>query len=107
MWRAHPGRPPAGAATGRAVRGVQERRPVVTALNQVGKRAGRRLLIPGVALVDLAADQSTKTWALHQLPEEGRHLVGPLWLVRTYNSGAAFGLGRGATPVVEAVVVVL
>jgi signal peptidase II len=67
---------------------------------------GRRLLIPLIVAIDIGADQLTKTWALHHLAD-GRHLVGPVWLVRTFNSGAAFGLGRGATPVVEAVVVVL
>jgi signal peptidase II len=84
---------------------VQKRRAVVTTLNLAGRWAGRRLLIPVVALLVIAADQATKTWALHQLPEGGRHIVGPIWFVRTFNRGAAFGLGHGATPVVEAVVV--
>jgi signal peptidase II len=89
------------------VRGVQERRAFLTALSFVGSPASRRLLIPAVALLVIAADQASKTWALHQLSDTGRHVVGPLWFVRTFNSGAAFGLGHGATPVVEAVVVVL
>ena len=61
----------------------------------------------------VAADQTSKTWALHHLVPsghygpDGRHVVGPVWLLLTFNSGAAFSLGRGATPVVEAVVVVL
>jgi signal peptidase II len=73
-----------------------------------------RLLSLSVAAVVIAADQVTKSWALH-LPETtiggepafGRHIVGSLYLDLTFNSGAAFGLGRGVTPIVEGVVVVL
>jgi signal peptidase II len=62
-----------------------------------------------VAAVVLIADQATKTWALHHVPASpgGRHVFGPVWLVLTFNTGAAFSLGRGVTPVVEGVVVVL
>ena len=88
------------------MRGVQERRAVVTALSPARPRTGRRLLIPGVAALVVIADQASKTWALHHLPPD-RHLVGPVWLVLTFNSGAAFSLGRGVTPIVEAIVVVL
>ena len=66
----------------------------------------RRLLIPSVAAVVVVVDQVTKTWALDHA-QYGRHVVGPIWLALTFNSGAAFSLGRGVTPVVEAVVVVL
>ena len=52
----------------------------------------------------VAADQATKTWAEHQ---STRHLVATLWLSPTINPGAAFGLGRGVTPVIEVIVVVL
>ncbi len=59
-----------------------------------------------VAAAVVAADQITKSWAeTHAVV--GRHIAGPLWLDLTYNSGAAFGLGRGVTPVVVAVVVVM
>jgi signal peptidase II len=90
------------------VRGLQERRVVVTALRRSGRsgtaQASHQLLIPAVAVLVVAADQISKTWALHQTV---RHVVGPLWVWPTLNSGAAFSLGRGATPIVEAVVVVL
>jgi signal peptidase II len=66
----------------------------------------RRLLILTVAAVVVAADQATKTWALHHA-QVGRHVVGPLWLELTFNKGAAFGVGQGVTPVVVAVVVIL
>jgi signal peptidase II len=63
-------------------------------------------LIPAVATVVFVADQASKTWALHHVTQD-RHVLGPIWLVLTFNSGAAFSLGRGVTPIVEAVVVVL
>jgi signal peptidase II len=65
------------------------------------------MLIPAVAAVVVVADQATKTWALNHLRVSDRHLFGPVWLVLTFNSGAAFSLGRGVTPIVETVVVVL
>jgi signal peptidase II len=64
------------------------------------------LVILAVAAVVVLVDQVTKTWALHHTVG-GRHVVGTLWLQLTFNSGAAFGIGRGVTPVVEVVVVVL
>ena len=54
----------------------------------------------------IAADQITKTWALHHT-DPARHVVGPIYLVLTYNSGAAFSLGGGATPIIETVAVAL
>jgi signal peptidase II len=60
-----------------------------------------------VAGTVVLADQASKTWALHHLSVSDRHVVGPVWLVLTFNSGAAFSLGRGVTPIVEGVVVVL
>jgi signal peptidase II len=97
---------------------VQERRAVVAALTgrqrapagATAARKGRRpALAAVVAAAVLAADQVTKVWARDHLSilGPGRHLVGPLWLRLTYNSGAAFGIGKGVTPVVEAVVAVL
>jgi len=57
----------------------------------------------------VAADQVTKWWARSHLRIDGSgdHIVGPVWLRLTYNTGAAFGIGRGVTPVVEALVAVL
>jgi signal peptidase II len=60
-----------------------------------------------VAAVVIAADQLTKTWALHHLQDSSRHVVGPAYFTLTYNSGAAFSLGRGITPIVETVAVAL
>jgi signal peptidase II len=74
----------------------------------------RRRLAVAVAAVVVVADQVTKTWALHLPPTTiggqpafGRHVVASLYLELTFNSGAAFGLGSGVTPIVEGVVGVL
>jgi signal peptidase II len=59
-----------------------------------------------VAAVVVVADQLTKSWALHHTVVP-HHVVWTLWVELTFNPGAAFGLGRGVTPVVEAAVIVL
>lgn len=82
------------------MRDLQERRTVLTSLR------APQLFVAATAAVVVAADQATKTWALHNLPQP-RHVLGTLWFDLTLNSGAAFSLGRGITPVVVAVVVVL
>ena len=59
-----------------------------------------------VAAVVVSADQLTKSWALqHTYPP--RHVFASLWLELTFNTGAAFGVGKGVTPVVEAGVIAL
>ena len=58
----------------------------------------RRALIVGVAGLVVAFDQVTKTWALHHTVDP-IHVIGTLQLALTFNPGAAFGLGRGITPV--------
>lgn len=81
---------------------MQERRPLVAAVSPA-----RRLAIPAVAAVVVAADQVTKTWALHGLTAySARHVAGPVNLLLTYNRGAAFSLGTGVTPILEAGVIV-
>ena len=86
------------------MRDLQERRAVVAPV----AAWGRRLLIPAVVAVVVAADQITKTLALDHLdPVHRTHVVGPVYWDLTYNSGAAFSLGAGVTPIVEAGVVVL
>lgn len=86
------------------MRELQERRAVVASLTGWG----RRLLIPAVAAGVIAVDQITKTLAVDHLdPSRRTHVAGPVFLELTYNSGAAFSMGSGVTPVVEAAVVVL
>jgi signal peptidase II len=68
-------------------------------------------LTAGVAGATLLVDQLTKWWALEQLDDRDIHLFWTLRLHLTFNSGMAFGRGRGLGPVVGvlalAVVVVL
>lgn len=70
------------------------------------RRVARALTALVTAAAVAAADQVTKTWALHHTVTP-RHVLGPLWLTLELNSGAAFSIGRGVTPVVEAAVVVI
>ena len=61
-----------------------------------------------VAAVIIAADQITKTVALDHLhPNQPVHVIGPSYWLLTFNPGAAFSMGAGVTPIVEAAVVVL
>lgn len=69
------------------------------------KRAALLLL---VASAVVALDQWSKSWAQHDLVGVGRrHIVGPVYLSLGFNRGAAFSLGTGATPVIEALGIVL
>ena len=89
---------------------VQERRAVSPPVDGPGGSrvaTNRRLLaVPIVAAVVVASDQISKTWALHHALV-ARHVLWTLWFDLTFNSGAAFGLGTGVTPLVEAAVVVV
>ena len=71
-----------------------------------------RLAVPPVVLaiagMVLALDQATKTLALEAL--SGRAPVDVFWTLRlrlSFNSGAAFGLGRGITPFLTVAAVIL
>jgi signal peptidase II len=85
---------------------MQKRRAVFETVRAPTRRRGRLLLAAAVAGAVFVADQVTKTWALHHAVTP-RHVLGPIFLTLTFNSGAAFGVGRGVTPVVEVVVVLL
>ena len=64
--------------------------------------------MPAVAAAVIVADLLSKNWALDHLSGgRVRHVVGPTYLLLTYNRGAAFSLGTGVTPIIEAVVVVI
>lgn len=64
--------------------------------------------MPLVAAAVIAADQVTKTLAVdHLQPGVARHVIGPANWLLTFNSGAAFSMGTGVTPIVEAGVVIL
>ena len=90
------------------MRELQERRPLLTALRRRHLAHPERWLIPAVAAAVVAADQVSKTWALDNLRlQQPRHVVGTLYWNLTFNSGAAFSVGAGITPIVVAGVVVL
>ena len=80
---------------------MQERRTVLAAVTVFRSLAARRLAVPAVAAAVVAGDQASKTWALHHATP-ARHVIWTLWFDLTFNRGAAFGLGRGVTPLVEA-----
>jgi signal peptidase II len=64
---------------------------------------GRAVALAAVAGAVIAFDQWTKSWALHNLSiTSPRHVLGPVYLVLSFNRGAAFSLGSGASPVIEA-----
>jgi len=61
-----------------------------------------------VAATVVALDQWSKSWALHDLSDVARrHVIGPVYLTLTFNRGAAFSLGAGASPIIEAVAIAL
>ena len=67
----------------------------------------RRLALAGtVAVVVLAADQVTKTWAVHRLSHGPVHVVWKLDFQLTYNTGSAFSFAQGWAPVLAGVAVV-
>jgi signal peptidase II len=54
----------------------------------------------GAAALVVAADQVTKTWAVHRLSHGTIHVVWKLDLELAYNSGASFGLAQGWAPII-------
>jgi signal peptidase II len=89
---------------------MQERR-VAPALNDARgfrRDATRRLVLAGaVAAIVVAADQTSKSWAVHRLPHGPIHVVWKLDLQLTYNTGGAFSFARGWAPVLAGVAIVI
>jgi signal peptidase II len=56
-----------------------------------------------VAALVVVIDQLTKTWAVNHLQDRNIHLFWTLQLNLTFNSGMAFGRGRGFGPVIAVV----
>ena len=75
------------------MRRLQERGPVPAL------RARRLALAGAVAAVVVTADQLAKAWALRALDDGPVHLIWTLRLNLSFNSGAAFGLGKSLAPV--------
>jgi signal peptidase II len=71
-------------------------------VSTLGSRArwGRSGLMVAIVAVVLLADQSAKTWAETHLTIFPRHEFGPFDLRLRFNTGAAFGIGRGMAPLV-------
>ena len=71
---------------------------------------GRRIhpLSAIVAALVMAVDEATKSWAVSRL-SNGRvvHVVGSLRFNLSYNSGMAFGRGKGLGPVIGVVALVV
>jgi signal peptidase II len=65
----------------------------------------RTALLVGIAAAVVALDQWTKSWAQDDLAGGPRHVLGTVYLVLTYNRGAAFSFGTGASPIIAAVAV--
>jgi signal peptidase II len=93
-----PGRPPAMNGSRRTEgSGRPAPRPLLSAV---------LLLLVAAAVV--ALDQWSKSWALQDLSDVSRrHVIGPMYLALTFNQGAAFSLGAGASPIIEAVAIAL
>jgi signal peptidase II len=70
----------------------------------LGQRAAVLAAVAGTVVL---ADQLTKTWAEHALADGPIHLFWTISLRLTYNSGAAFSSGRGLTPFITALAVVV
>jgi signal peptidase II len=60
-----------------------------------------------VAAAAVALDQLTKSIAVRELADGPVHLFWTLRLNLSYNSGAAFGLGRGVAPIILVLGVVM
>jgi signal peptidase II len=80
---------------------VQERRPFAP-LNddrkeKLARRNRRLLLVAGCAAAVIVLDQVTKSLAVNGLAHGAVHLIGPLSLELSYNTGAAFSIGAGLT----------
>jgi signal peptidase II len=72
------------------------------------RRPPRRLAWGGAtAAAVVAIDQVTKSWALDALADGPVDVVWTLRFNLSFNSGAAFGLGRGVAPLLIAVGVVV
>jgi len=64
-------------------------------------------VVAGLVVAVVAADQATKTWALHHLGDHSIHVWWTLRLSLSFNSGIAFGLAQGFTPLLVGIVVVV
>ncbi|HUO47739.1 MAG TPA: signal peptidase II [Acidimicrobiales bacterium] len=86
---------------------MQERGTAPPLSTGAHRRGARRLwLTLGVAALVVAADQASKSWAVHRLSSGSIHVVWRLDLVLGYNSGSSFSLAQGWGSVLAALAVV-
>ena len=73
------------------------------------QRLARRInaTVVAWALGVMVVDTVTKWWARRHLTGHARHVVGPLWLRLTYNSGISFSLNRTGPVVTTLVALVI
>jgi len=69
----------------------------------VSSRTRALTLALGVAALVVVVDQLTKTWAVNHLQDRVVHLFWTLQLNLTFNSGMAFGRGRGLGPIIAVI----
>jgi signal peptidase II len=75
---------------------VQERGIAPPLTDEAPRRGARRLwLTLAVAAVVVAADQASKSWAVHRLSSGSIHVAWKLDLVLGFNSGSSFSLAQG------------
>ncbi|MGH9152333.1 MAG: signal peptidase II [Acidimicrobiales bacterium] len=87
---------------------MQERGPVPALSAPALRRPSRPLAWGGAAAaVVVAVDQATKSWALAALADGPVDVVWTLRLNLSFNTGAAFGIGRGVAPLLVAAGVVV
>lgn len=69
------------------------------------QRLARRLntAVAGWALAVIIVDTLSKWWVRHHLTPPGHHVLGPLWLRLTYNSGISFSLNRSSPVLTTAI----
>ncbi|MDQ1437566.1 MAG: signal peptidase [Acidimicrobiaceae bacterium] len=86
---------------------MQERGPVSEVAASRRRLPARLVAAGAAAVVVVVLDQLTKTLAVRHLADGPVHLWWTLRLNLSYNSGAAFGLGRGVAPIVLVLGVVM
>ena len=91
------------------MRRLQERGAVPPLSGDASRRAGfrRRVVLAALAGAVVALDQLTKSLAQTHLADGPVHVLGPLDLELSYNTGVAFGVGRGLGPLLVLVAVAL
>ena len=84
-----------------------QKRGTVPPLRSAQLRSQRGAVLAAVAGSVVLVDQLTKSWAERSLADGPIHLFWTIRLNLTYNSGAAFSSGRGLTPFITTLAVIV